>query len=190
MSGNIGVFLAQQPAEVLPSTPVTARQLFVASFDALMRARGTTAVALKKATGISDATLSKFTTSKEHLQRWPTDKHFDALSQFFGVEPYVLLRPSEALGQSTDRGRIPDTKPERRRSVVDNPGDIVVTSSSPVSAEGGSALLHHPNRELLAALLAYWDELSPEARLELVGHGLRLRSSSTSAASTVGFKRA
>lgn len=34
----------------------------------------------------------------------------------------------------------------------------------------------HQDPELLSALLAYWDAISPESRLELVGYGRRLRS--------------
>jgi hypothetical protein len=111
----------------------------------------------------------------------------DRLRVAFNVTPAGLFDPDAALAQiglarrDSDTGNFLDSRPSH-----------TLSSESPVSAdEGGSALLHHPNRELLAALLAYWDELSPEARLELVGHGLRLRSASAAAAATpVGFRRA
>ncbi len=47
----------------------------------------------------------------------------------------------------------------------------------------------HPDSELLAALLAYWNEITPEARLELVGHGMRLRKATATASAPVGFRK-
>jgi hypothetical protein len=156
------------------------RQLLAASLKALFHQQGVTALQASKATGIDNATISKFQLPTSPRSRWPRADHFDALAAFFSVQPYVLLKPDEVLA-----GRNSDA----RHTAVAHQPDSAVGSPSPASVEGGSALLRHPDSELLAALLAYWDDMSPEARLELVGHGHRLRSAST-AATPVGFKRA
>lgn len=161
----------------------------------LVAKTGKRARVIAKEAKLSEAMVSKLLTGYKPSARLDT---LEKLRVAFGVNAWELFTPPEAfidLGIALNRTREvaerreSDTKPERRRSSVDNTLDVVVTSSSPISAEGGSALLRHPDSELLAALLAYWDDMSPEARLELVGHGHRLRSAST-AATPVGFKRA
>ncbi len=184
MPENIGLFVASTPSGVLPSAPVRARQLLVASLDALYRARGVDAQDVAGAVGIDKATLSKFTSTKEHIQRWPNADHWDALADYFSVEPYVLLRPDVALSGRDDR-RPADTGGAQ---TLDSAHTAQLRAASPSSSEGGSSLVKHPDSELLAALLAYWDDISPEARLELVGHGMRLRKAAPPAA-TVGFMR-
>lgn len=166
---NTDVFVAQSAAVVLASASVTASQTLGAALDALLRAGATTAKDAARATGINDATISKFRTGL----RWPKAKHWDALSSFFGVPAYVLLRPEEAVirqplvgaDRDSDRGDTliaHGTLPSNRD---------VVTSALPL---GRSAMHHDP--ELLAAFLTYWDAVSSEQRLELVGYGHRLRT--------------
>jgi hypothetical protein len=120
-------------------------------------------------------------------RRWPNADHFDGLAAFFGVPHYYLLKPDAVLHQRQDS----DANSGRKDTLVSKP-DTPVGSAFPSPAEGGLDVFRsHPDSELLSALLSYWDALTPERRLELVGHGMRLRSQSKAEGVTpiAGFGR-
>jgi transcriptional regulator with XRE-family HTH domain len=135
---------------------------------------------LTRATGLSSAMVTRILSG----ERFGTASVLERIRQAFRVKPSELFDPDAALAQIGLQRR----DSVRHTDVAHTPGDPV-DSPSPNSVEGGSALLRHPDRELLAALLAYWDDMTPEARLELVGHGHRLRKLAAATALTVGFKR-
>lgn len=151
---------------VLPSAAMTTRHLLAASLKALFHQRGVTGVDASKATGIDNATISKFQLPNSRRSRWPRSEHFDALAKFFAVAPYVLLKPDEVVSS-----QFSDTLlPTRHTSAVELP------SALPLGEIGGADVSKLPNPELLPAFVAYWSGMSAEARYELIGHALRLAS--------------
>lgn len=162
---------------------VTVAEAFRSTLEALLRARGMTQTQLAEMAGLDISTISRLIGGSR------TDR-FDSIEKIraaFGLRPADLFDEDAALAQIGLR-RNTDANPGAGQKLDSGP-HTVLQSASPNSAEGGSALLRQPDSELLAALLVYWNEMSPEARLELVGHGHRLRKAAAAAALTVGFKR-
>ncbi len=161
---------------------MTVPDAFRLSLDALLRARPISQTELADRAGRSEALIRRYLNGS----RVPRLDTVEAIRDALDVTPAELFDPDAALAKLGLTRRVDDTEEQRRRTTVALAATDPVVSESPTkSSEGGSALAH-PDSELLAALIAFWDQMSPEARLELVGHGHRLRS--TSAASVAGFK--
>ncbi len=157
---------------------VTVHEAFRTAFDALMRATGRTASDMAEEIGVSQATFTK-------LRKGQRGASFDMLERMrlaFGVTACDLFDPDRAL-QAIGLVR---TEARQYQGIpahgVDEPRTPVVMSSPHAQAPGkGADMLGHKDPELLAALLAFWDGISPEGRLELVGLGHRLRTAATAA---------
>lgn len=133
-------------------------------------------------TGIALATVSKFTSAKEHVQRWPNAEHWDALSGFFRVAPHVLLKPDEALRA----GRPPDTGIPASAQWPSPTDDVGVNSALPLLAR--SVDVADPT--LFRKLLAYWSAMEPAQHAELVRVAWEMSNPGASAPTpSVGFKR-
>jgi transcriptional regulator with XRE-family HTH domain len=177
--------LVDTDAVTLMSRPVTVADAFRATLDALMRARGMNGVALTNKTGLSSATVTRMLTG----ERFASATVLEQLRQAFDVTPAELFDPDAALAQLGLR-RDTDTNIERRRHTSVAPVQADHLSLPPLSPETGGPEVQHKDPELLAALERYWNDLDTEQRIELVGHGNRLRKSTASAApsSTAGFR--
>jgi len=81
------------------------------------------------------------------------------------------LRDGQAL---INPRRESDTDLHRSGALSGNPDDIGVSSASPI-IEGGAAAMHH-DPEYFSALVQFWNAMTPEGRLELLGHARRLRA--------------
>ncbi len=160
---------------------MTVSDAFRQALDALLKARGWKGIDVTAATGLSSATITKL----RNGERGASFEVLERLREALGVTPAELFDPDAALSRIGLARRPADMVGGQ---TLDSAHTAQVGSASPGSSEGGSSLLKHPDSELLAALLAYWDDCSPEARLELVGHGMRLRKAAPPAA-TVGFMR-
>lgn len=149
---------------MLPSGRVTVDQLLATSLDVLFRLQDRSAQDASKATKIDPAILSKFRTGA----RWPTADQFEAVAKFFKVQPYVLLKPDEAM-----RGRIVDIRQsENAHGVAKAQGDPV-DSPSPIVETGGATV--HEDQGLWSDIRAFWDVMSPDDRAELWKVARRLR---------------
>lgn len=154
------------------------------SFDALLRASGRTATDISAQIGVSQATLTKLRKG----QRGASFEMLEYVRAAFGVTPAALFDPDAALGQlGLQRLEADTSAPERHTFVATGTTDQLALR--PPTESGGQAV--HNDPELLAALVRYWDGLSTEQRLELVGHSNRLRMAGTSDATpaTAGFRR-
>jgi transcriptional regulator with XRE-family HTH domain len=166
--------LAGRDAADVGSRAVTVAEAFRQTFDALMKARGWKGIDLSAATGLSSATVTKL----RNGERFASAAVLEQLRVAFQVTPARLFDPDAALAQIGLQRRDSDTTSVRRHnSLAPTPGDPVSSASPSSTGEGGPAV-RHEDSELLEALHAYWDQLTPEARLELVGHGMRLRKAS------------
>lgn len=185
MSMNcIDLPLAPEAGSGLASQRVTVPEAFRLSLDALLKVRKISQTELAERSGRSDALVSRYLNGS----RVPRLDTVESIREALDVSPVMLFDADAALGLLGLARRETDTNMSRRRSVVGPPDDAGVNSASPtVLFEGGSALAH-PDQELLTALIAFWDQMTPEGRLELVGHGHRLRKAA--AAPTVGFRGA
>lgn len=161
---------------------VTVADAFRQTFDALMKARGWKGIDLSAATGLSSATVTKL----RNGERFASATVLEQVRQAFQVTPAELFDPDAALARLGLQRQQSDTRELNRHSFVAYGEGNPVGSPSPTILEGGPAV-RHEDSELLEALHAYWDQLTPEARLELVGHGMRLRKATAEAQPT--FRR-
>lgn len=188
MSGNAlevrDLAVAEGRPHGLGLAPVTISQAFRQALDGLMRTQRRKGTDISAATGLSSATITKL----RNGERGASFEVLEKLRAYFDVEPSALFTPVWAGidGRVPYDSRSADTSaPKRHTFVASNQPDQVL-STSPEIAEGGSELERHPDSELLSALLAYWDGMSAEARLELISHGRRLRRATAAPNSTFG----
>lgn len=157
----------------LPSRQVlSVAEAFRLTLDALMRSRNMNGVALTKASGLSSGTVTRMLTG----ERFASAAVLERLRVAFNVSASRLFDPDAALAEIGLLRRNPDSSSGQPGQSMDRNRTPDPYSASPSSTddEGGPAV-RHEDSELLEALHAYWDQLTPEARLELVGHGMRLR---------------
>jgi transcriptional regulator with XRE-family HTH domain len=181
--------LADGLATGVACAPVTVGDAFRQTLDALMKARGWRGVDLTAATGLSSATVTKL----KNGERGASFAVLERVRAAFGVSPAGLFDADAALAHLGLKRQDSDANRGRNDTLVSN-ADTPVGSAFPSSlVEGGLVVFQsHPDSELLSALLSYWDALTPERRLELVGHGMRLRAQSkadTVVTPTAGFGR-
>jgi hypothetical protein len=154
------------------STPnVTVGEAFRLSLDALIKARfGGRAVGLTAVSGISSSTISRMLSG----ERFAGAGVMEQLRVAFDIPASGLFDPDAALRNiGLARVRTTDTSGTEAHTYaghqVDDPLPYGFSPDSEVDVH------HYPDAELLAPLLKYWIEMTPEARLEIVGHGRRLR---------------
>ncbi len=166
-----------EPALTLPR--VTVAEAFQRTLKSLLDARNLTQTQLAEMAGLDISTISRLIGGSR------VDR-FDSLEKIrvaFGLSPAELFDEPRALA-ALGLSRISDTSTTYGHTL----GNTLGSPSPTVQAEGVSTLAH-PDPELFAALSAYWADMTPEARLELVGHGHRLRKGPSLGVAPVGFAR-
>jgi transcriptional regulator with XRE-family HTH domain len=156
------------------------------TIDALMRAREMTGADLTRATGLSSAMVTRILSG----ERFGTAGVLERIRQAFKVKPAELFDPDAALAQIGLARRDIDTAERPRHTpVASSRGDHLGLPSPNALETGGPTVENDP--ELWAALGRYWDGLSTEQRLELVGKGNQLRKAAQAEQDSppVGFRR-
>lgn len=116
------------------------------------------------AVGLSEAIVSKLRTGARNGASFAT---VERLRHAFNVPAYLLFKPDLTESEGATIPVVRFLPPKRV------PGSMV--GSSPTLRDGGAHVLAHADPELLVALIAFWDALSPDGRLDLLGYGHRLR---------------
>lgn len=165
--GNLGLAIEATPLDPLPK--MTVAESFRVAIDALLKRTGRPAYDLAEEMGVANATLTKLRLG----QRGASFEMLERIRQVLGVTPAELFDPDSALAQLGLARRPTSNGLRPKGHVLEHDGNVQF--ASPASATDGGVDMHQ-DPELLSALLAYWDALALEGRLELVGHGRRLRS--------------
>jgi transcriptional regulator with XRE-family HTH domain len=172
-----------EAAVVLPR--VTVAEAFQRTLESLLKARNLTQTQLAEMAGLDISTISRLI-GGSRVDRFDS---IEKIRAAFGLRPADLFDEDAALAQLGLQRRDSDDGERSRHTLATNITDQV-SLPPPTSKTGGPAVENDP--ELWAMLSRYWDGLSTEQRLELVGFGNRLRK--TAAATdvvppTAGFRR-
>lgn len=155
----------------LPSRPVTVGQALRLSLDALLKARKWRDADLCRAAGLSSATISKMRSG----DRFASVKMLEKIRRALEVAPRDLFDPDAALAKMGLARREPDTAVG---AYAQRPMEGIDTSALPSAlplVESGGFPMQHPDPELLSALVAFWDAMTPDQRLECVATARRLK---------------
>lgn len=159
----------------LRSRPVTVGQALRLSLDALLKARKWRDADLCRAAGLSSATISKMRSG----DRFASVKVLERIRRALEVAPRDLFDPDAALAKLGLR-REPDSRVGVYAQSPTSESDPSALPSGLPLVESGGSLMEHRDPELLTALVAFWDAMTPEARLETVAHARRLKQSGSS----------
>jgi transcriptional regulator with XRE-family HTH domain len=165
---------------VLPR--VTVAEAFRRTLESLLKARNLTQTQLAEMAGLDISTISRLI-GGSRVDRFDS---IEKIRAAFGLSPADLFDEERALS-ALGLSRIPDTLSQKRTvSTSAESASLLQSPASLTPVEGGPAVEHDP--ELWAMLGRYWDGLSTEQRLELVGHGNRLRKAGEAGPTTAGFR--
>ena len=154
----------------LPSAPVTVRAAFRLSLDALLKLRRMRDTELAKRSGLSSATISKLRSG----ERFASDVVLDKIVTVLRVTPRDLFDPDAALSRIGLSRRDSDSRASQAHNPLAEVDTSALPSGLPLSEFGGD-LMTHNDPELLAALVAFWDAMTPDGRLEVVAHARRVK---------------
>lgn len=133
-----------------------------------MTARQMSGVKLTRLTGLSSATISKIKSG----DRWASAPVLDKFCEALQVAPWELFNPDAAMAR-LGLTRTPSAVLDER--AIGQTDTLGLPSGLPLVESGGGFPMSHPDPELLSALVAFWDAMTPDGRMEMVAQARRLK---------------